>query len=204
MAATADLLPDFLMYAPACPEPLALRALSQSANRFARETQAIIQHPAPFIIKAGTTEIDLNELVDGEVVVTEVRQFMIDGFPVYQSHGRPSRFALGSSLRWSYRTDEQTMQLHPSPDKDVSASMELVVAPTITAATLPDIMTSRYRDGVVFGAVARVCRTPGQSYTSMDQAALASQNYITERSNARVDAMNRLGAPMSVQMRPFA
>ena len=96
--------------------------------------------------------------------------------------------------------------LYPTPVSVAPASLEIyaVLAPKITATTLPDILADRYYEAISEGAKAIVKRMPNQPWSDPARAADHYALFKTKIAEARIDFEYGLVAgSLTVKPRPF-
>lgn len=201
MMPLTDLYPELLLHAPACPQPLAERALIRSAIRFCRDTQVIRETVGPVRLPPGTTTIELADYAE-EGVPFALVDLNVNGVPMRKALKKPPVQWGGSTIL--FRPNERVVEFAPALEESIDITLTMATAPASTAKQIDDELATRWRDGVIGGAIAYLCAMPGQAFTSADLAMYGAQMYANDRGRARMAVNAAYDADPRVEMRPLA
>lgn len=200
-----------MLYAPGCPEPTAIRALMESARRFCRDSYIIQRTLDPIQITADTFILELNDEVDRSVEVIAVRSVTVDGQAVEitpEDFLRSRRAHLDNppvgKPRSAWLEGENTLHLFPTSDDDYEVFVKVCVSPTAEAKVIDDELGNRWKDGVIGGAIERVCVVPGQLFSSATMATYGQRMYAESVGKARIEANRSFSRTERVALRPAA
>lgn len=101
--------------------------------------------------------------------------------------------------------DELT--LIPAPAiAEAGVFMRVCYQPTRTADKIDETLVRHYEEGLIDGALYRILRIPGQTWTNAPMAEQAQERYEMAISRARADARRnlQLNAPIHTPLRPLA
>lgn len=195
------LLVEALISAPGCPETIVERMLRQSLVDFYRETLAwrFTTDVSPVIRGRNTVDLDL----PAETSAIRVYWARLDGKPmaaisprnVTQDTGIPRGYALDGVTR--------TLLLDRIP-KDTFGRNGLVanvaLLPMPGLNDLPDALYAIHRDGILYGAIARLLAIPNVSWGSLQDAQVYAAMAEAVKQSARREA-DSLGAPVVRKVR---
>lgn len=206
-------LTRLMPHVPTCPRPLARQAIVDAAVDFCNETGVITYTTDPTLTEVGvdTYYLDLPKYT----TVERIQRAWLDGAPLgigplaMHDNVRSYQAVPGDqngTPRYVTVREPDTVALIPAPDKaDTPLVLSVITRPTQDAKQLDDQLFFRWRDGVIAGAIVRICTTPGQSYSDANRAAMAQGNWMTQLNRARIEARRGpLGGSLSVRMNPFA
>lgn len=200
-----------LPHVPGCSEPLLDQAILDTAIDFCRDTQVVTMEIDAFETEANTADYDLD--VPAGYELEQMVNVWVDGLPISPpsldvlsmtafgenpSPGRPTAYS---------QPDEMTLRLYPTPDMAYTITGSVVVRPSTTATTLPDVLEKRWTDPIVAGALMRLLVIPGQPFTNVSMVKLWGPQYNDGVVRAKIAAsrMNNSRAVMSVSLgRAFA
>lgn len=207
-----SLLTDIVLYVPGCPEPTILRALAASARAFCQESQVIQIESDAVLTTAGIPDFDITDFGDANTDVIAVRSIRVDGKSI-SSKGQDWMRSMRQYLDQTpaakpttyYMTSETTGKLFPTPDASTyTLNFTLAVEPTLQATVIPDELGRRWNEGVIGGALMRLCLMPGERWTSADMAALGKGMYYTQLTKAKAAAMFSNSRQSRLVMNPIA
>lgn len=189
-------LPRLLVWCPSAPEPLVYQELLDSAITFCEESHVVryITDPITVIPGVADYDIDLPQFTD---LTRIVRVWYGD------SQFTPAR---ATPMNWLV-TDIGQLTVYPTPSESTIGPMFMEVAtkPTRTALSVADQLYTDWIEGVVGGAVARICSMPDQPWSNDANAAKGAAAYRAWKNKAMFEATKgRVQRDTTVQMRPFA
>lgn len=191
-------LPRLLPWCPSAPEPLLYQALIDSAIRFCEESHCV------------------RYITDPITVVADVPEYDID-LPQYQDLARVLRVWYGTSpyalpalgpTDWVV-SDIGMLTIYPTPHTALPPGeflfMEVATKPTRSATSVADTLWTDWIEGVVGGAVLRICAEPDQPWSNDANASKGAQAFALWRGKAQFEASKgRVRRDTVVQPRPFA
>lgn len=208
-----DLIPFVSAETPGCPEVLIKQNLVQSAIEFCTETLAWQEIQDSLIVIDGQSELDVEVPTDARIVTIKdiwasnrklravTMSQLFELIPNWQD-------ARGSEpTYYNASTDWQTIRIFPIPlgANRARLRMRAAYAPTLAAKTLPDEMTTKYLDGIVGGAKARLMAMPGKTWTNVQSAGIYRQQFNDQVLKAKIDDLHdRVQGSLSVRPHPFA
>lgn len=127
--------------------------------------------------------------LDGvELQSTDVRY--APSLPV--SPGRPMHY---------WRTTDNVVRLYPTPDATYSMDALVVLKPSRTATGVEDWIYETWAEALVDGAVWRLARIPGKSWSNLELAHLHKTRFDRQIANARVRDVRQVDRRVRFQVR---
>ena len=210
-------LPYLLPQLPGCPEPLALQQLALAARDFCHDTHVIQVVTGPEAVVADEPTYTLTLPSQSELVQIERAWYgnrLLSLIPSIDI-GSPLAYAgqVGTTTRESgsplaaYTTNTTSISLDPPPDTSASLmlTVRFSVKPIVGATSVDDRLFDSWLDGVLNGALYRLCMLPAQPFSNptLAVAALNLSRYYVSRARAEA-RVGRIQGDTRVQMRPFA
>jgi len=208
MAAVSSFLPQVMVFAPTCPEPLAVSAVVMAADRFCRLTHAWEEDLDATDITAGTGTYDYDLPVGA--LLEKVLTVRVNNIPVriasrHEADAYDPMWTTRSGGDTQYAvTTARDVTLVPAPDKASVGGLKVKAAlRPKQGTTLPDVLYDEWRDAIAAGALAYVLSLP-QAWGNPALAAqkeMEFQGYVTH-----AKAQGQFGhnsAQRMVAMRPF-
>jgi hypothetical protein len=166
-----EFLPEVLIFAPNCPEPLALKSIREAARDLCHNARlwrdyATVRLTAPDYVGIGTT-------TDAEIVDIEMAEaFDENGGGAHRIE--PVTVAWLNNFKPGWTDSESTssasyvFQLNPNtvsvfPRQAGSLRLKLVLQPSLVAEVLPDWLFDLHRTAIGRGAASKVLTTPGEN-----------------------------------------
>lgn len=185
MQAWASWFPDLLPHVPGCPQVLAEHELRRAAQVLMRRTRAWKVDVPAVAVSAGQDVVTVAPpSADHELVRVEAAWY--DGRPLEPTTAEVLDALYADDWRAHTGTPSKYIQivpgeirLYPVPVANAvtGLSVRLSVAPSETAAGLPDDIALRFRDEVQVGAKARLMLYPGRPWTNPELAAVYGQAF---------------------------
>lgn len=209
--AFSSLLPDVVTHAPGATDPIALHYLRLSAIDFCEQTSLWTELlPAAVALTSTSFPLTLTSTLSyaqvirlGDVFWNDVRLY-----PWAAAHGSETTTnwrALTGTPKLFQTLDARTMTVTPLPDEAGDLTVQLVLAPTLTADEMEESVLQRYREGIIAGALSRLCAVPNQTFSNSAALPLYSQVFAAAVHEGRSEAhTGYTSAPMMVRLRPFA
>ena len=204
MAAHESLYPLIVPEVLGCPTPTIDSAINRAAADFCRRSGVWRADLDPVVLVADQWRYTLTLPADAVLVSIDAARAGLRLLgPVSDPHGvLPWGQEPGEPTRYALSADESAILVHPAPVAAGSLSVSVVLAPTLGAATLPDLLVNRYYEGVAEGAKAILRRMPGQPWTDVNAAQLAALTARQKADEARVE--REWGAARSLSVTPRA
>lgn len=173
MAKHDDFYPLLLVELPGCPIPTIKLALNRSASRFCEKSKAWREKLDPITAVVGTTEYEIDLLpADSRLILID--QVWLDGREMDPSLYEKSTLTL--------------LKLTTAPSAAGTLEVLAVLAPTLDAQSLPDVLADRWYEGVSEGAKAFLKKIPNQPWYDPTGAATAEQLFISKAAEARIES----------------
>lgn len=191
-------LPRLLVWTPGVPEPLAYQALIDSCIAFCEDTHVVryISYPTPEIAGQGEYDLDIPRFCD-------ISRLMRVWYGTLQWASQvPMKYGL---------VDQFTVAIWPVPNGTPGVNtgrdlfFEVATKPQRTATQVDDSLLRDWVEGVVGGAMMRICSMPDQPYTNPTTAQLGAAMYNKWKGKAQFEKnKDRLQRDTVVRARPFA
>lgn len=184
-----ELLPEALITAQACPETIVERILRTACMAFYRETNAwrVITEPMPVI--QGIRVVDLD--IPRDTQPCRIFWARLAGDDLSAMSPRNMKEKRGVPAGYVFTGLGGDFQLDVLPDRTYTRDgleVALAVAPTNRLDDLPDELYHAHRDGILYGAQARLLAMPnvpwGDLNYSMAMATLAEGEKLKARREA--------------------
>ena len=207
MATMQDFHPWVQLDCPGVPDPVMNDAILKGAREFCKLTHAIeydlvlttvaAQGDYTLTLPADTEVLDVRYVKRGASdFLSPQTQDFIDAQGA--NSGAPSMFTVLEELPLELR-------VFPTPATVESLTVQLVLMPTTTAATVDDRLLAWYQEGVTTYAKYYLMTQPAKPWTNEATAAFQYRLFDARVADARVRRSQwRSGIPSSVQMNPFA
>lgn len=208
-----DLIPFILPETPGCPDALIKQNLVLSAIAFCVDTLAWCEIQDSLIVIDGQSELDVEVPTGARIVTVKdiwaanrrlrpvTMSQLFELIPNWQD-------ARGSEpTYYNASTDWQTIRIFPIPlgANRARLRMSAAYAPTLAATTLPDEIVTKYHDGIVGGAKARLMAMQGKAWSNLQGAAVYQQQAESQIIKAKIDILHdRVQGSLSVRPHPFA
>jgi hypothetical protein len=207
MKSVAEFMSRLIPLVPACPEPLAEQAITDSAIDFCERTTVLRVDADAFTTVAGTSLYDID--VPSNHLLSRVIYVTVDGYPIHGEvteslpaldsyTGKPTNYYI-------VRDDSEILlKLFPTPDDAYTVALNLAVRPTVGAAYLADDLYNYWVEAVVAGAAYRVKAIPGQPFSDPVGAEYYNRRCKILCNNARNESnIGRIVGSVKAQPRPF-
>lgn len=160
-----DFQPYVLPYVIGCPDPVLEHHARLAAIEFCRRT-AVLSKTLDYELTSGvTTEVDLEP--DAGLQVLKVHDVSVDGQPwtlATSEHGAELA-ASGRLDDFAYLRGLSDIDIHPLQPAGRRVTVRAVVAPSVTASTCPDELSS-YVPDIAWGAISSIMMIPAQTFSS--------------------------------------
>jgi len=191
-------LPRILPWCLGAPEPLIHQALLDSAAQFCDETTVIHYITDPITVIPNVADYDI-DLQQGHALSRIMRVWYGTG---------PWEAPVSVPSNWRV-TDIGQITVFPTPQQapapGVYLFVEVATKPSRVATSLDDRLYDDWLEGVVGGAVYRICSQPDQPYSNPGNAAIGQQAFRLWRGKAQYECTKqRVKRDTSVRMRPAA
>ena len=191
-------LPRVLPWCLGAPEPLVYQALIDSAIQFCDESTVVHYITDPITITPNVADYDI-DLPVGMDLARIMR--------VWNAAG-PWEPMSGNPVNWRV-TDIGQITIFPTPSAPLAPGqymfIDVATKPSRNASSLADQLYSDWIEGVVGGAIQRLCSTPDQPYSNPANAAMGAAMFKVWRGKAQYECTKgRVKRDMVVRPRPFA
>ncbi|HNM80842.1 MAG TPA: hypothetical protein PKL28_07295 [Rhodocyclaceae bacterium] len=188
-------LPNVVVECLHAPEPTALEAIRSAC--FALCDRALVWRERLDAEAYNATDAEYTVTLPNGAQLVSILSVLVDGArrlnPVTQEAVTSNNPAL-----WTQRgtpgaftmTALDTFRMLPAPDTTGTFIVSAALAPTRTATTVDSALYERYLDAVVYGAIYRLKRMPGQSWSDA-QGGLYYEQRAAQEVNKAVIARNR-------------
>lgn len=203
------LVRDVVMYAPHCPEHVAMHAVKMTVIDFCRRTHWWKYTSDPIDLEANERSYQV-EVPNGTEPISVVAAWYNDsplwpmGFST-KNRFQPERLdnMTGSRPFVFSHSDPTQIVLAPTPQQAEVGALVLTtaVAPKRSATGADKDMMERWFDGLTYGAMARVYAIPNQPFTNADAAVAREKMYREEATKAKIDA-NKALTTASLRVQP--
>lgn len=178
-----ELLAEALITAPQCPETIVERMLRVACVDFYRETKAWRITTDPLAVIQGVQEVDLELPADTKPV--HIYWSRLDGVDLRAVSPRSLKSIVGEPEGFAFSGYAPVLTLDRIPERTYTVDglvVHMAVAPTNKLDVLPDELYESHRDGILYGAQARLLAMPnvlwGNLQSAMAMASLASAEQL--------------------------
>ena len=194
MATTAfdDLLSEIAPWVPGCPSPVVLFHLRSATIDLCRQSLIWLNTLADIVVTSASFPLTLTPPNNTEV--TQIREVFFDGQRLipwaphaYDSTITDWRTEVGNPTMWVSEIPG-VITVVKLPKTSGVLKVVCALAPTHDASGADSWLIGRYRQGLVSGAISRICSIPGQSFSNPDMAMLHAPGFNLAVSRAIVDA----------------
>lgn len=190
------LIGSVLIQAPGVSDILAVDALRKAAIQLCEQSSAWKET----ITQATTTqEVELD--IPAQSRVTQIRRVFADGdllVPLMPDQTDP--FDASGKPHGYYRSSDNVLMLVPAPTERTVLTVEMALAPSYEATTLPDDLGNRCRIALIHGALAYLLAIPGHPWTQPVLASAYQQMFDRATGIVAVqDNMGRVRAALRVR-----
>jgi len=208
MKAVSDFFTRVIPYLPGCPEPLAARALVDSAIQFCDESLVLRQKLDAFSTVAGDGSYELDAPPSQQI--SRVMKVWLDGVligpvpvddavPLSTPNQKPYAF-------YTTRIDSEfLLNLYPTPDKVYSIVVEAAMRPIRDVDSLEDDLFHLWINPVVTGAMGILQSIPGQAFSEPTEGQRNSLMALALARKARIEGgFGRVRSTVRISPRAFA
>lgn len=161
----ATWLKDFLPRTPGAVRAVAKRELINAAREFFRESAAWIYVVDDVDFAAGTYTYTLTP-PDANSEILQIYSVESNGLPLTFKVERPAGERETGTPRFWY-ADKAVLTLWPTPvEADTQVVIRSILIPTASTTVLPDVAASKYYEGILDGALARMYGHPAKPYSN--------------------------------------
>ncbi len=190
MATRDALYPLILPEVPQCPYLTVDTAINRAAAEFCRDSLCWNEMQSIALV-SGQRQYPLTVPADSEVVA--VRRASVDKSPPMRTEPMPGRIldqreAFGQPAVFAVLGAD--LLVTPTPNDDMtgkSMAVHVAFAPRFSAAAIPDVVATRFAEGVSAGARAILKRMVGNAWTDPQGSILADQLFRTLKAQARIE-----------------
>lgn len=199
------LLPYVLPHVQGCPDPFAEQAIRDSADEFCRCSRVLREFAEPISVVPGESDYELLSETPG-MLAFDVAFVRFNNQPLTSSvpelQHRLSRNGNGKTRFYTVPTPGIIRLIAP-PDCAGTLELVLILRPGNSATSLPDAFCEEWKEGIVSGAISRLCATPNQSFSNGELSAYHQQRFEVETGRASSRAvLGNTRATLRVQAHP--
>ena len=208
MKQVTDFLPRVIPSVQGCPEPMAVRAVVDSAIAFCEESLVLREKQDAFSTVANTVAYDLDAPVAQQVA--RVLNVWVDGTVIdpipSELIGIVDTRSTKPTGYYTTRVDSQwQLNLSPTPDAAYSVVVEVALRPTRDAKIVQDDLYNLWIEPIVAGAVGRLMSTPQQPFSDPVTGEAKTLQATAGSRKARVEGtFGRVKSSQRVAPRPLA
>lgn len=204
----SDLYPEIIPDVPQCPFPMVDRAILNAAIEFCAFSDVMQVDLPDFDTVADQAVYDL--IYDAANDVTNLLTARCETWEIYpisttELGARGAFEAIsGAPVRYWHPTPD-TIRLYPIPNDAYSInSIRAAIRPKPDATTIDDFLTTKYREAIAAGALARLLNRPNQPWTDKEAARDKKAEFEDAKGSARIEALkNFTTADLFVKPRKF-
>lgn len=208
MKPVSSFFPSLLPYVPGCPDPLAARAVVDSAISFCEDSLVISETLDSFFTEVGVSAYELSAPSDQQVC--SVRNVTVGGNELTATVDGNELFATsatGTPHRFFTSRTSGELMLHVWPVPDVVAEVKVFAAlrPVKDATQLDDDLYALWMAPVLAGAIAKIRAVPNQPFSDPADAMMKAAQAASMSNRARIKgSYGRMQGGMRVTQRPMA
>jgi hypothetical protein len=219
MAKIADFLPQVVSFLPGCSEPLAAKHVLEICRDFCQFAGIWQQTLDPVSTVYGMRTYDLSPPIGANIVsVTkawhrniEIKVINGDARSIRPELYNDSFQGAGNNpgtprlLLVDFENSAMVLDPPPSTTEDNALTIRVVLKPSRTAQSVPNLLLEEYEYAISQGAIARIASVPSQPFTDKQAALIANVEYLKARADAAIRANKTFARSQSaVRPRPFA
>lgn len=189
MAAHEALYPLILPEVPQCPYPTVDTAINRAAQEFCRDSRVWETSQAVTLVDGQQT---YPLVVPSDADVVSVRRVTFRHIIIRPSHDatRLLERAESEGQPALYSLSGEDLTVFPIPNSSVVGEDMAVIchfAPRFNSASIPDVLTQKWAEGVAAGALSILKRMPSKPWTDYPGAVPAHQVFAREKAKARIE-----------------
>lgn len=184
------------------------QAILLAAYEFCDQSGAWDEIQEPQVIQAGVADYDIERPSEG--IMLRVREVWVDDREItFMPIRDANHMALsqGTPVYYNAAADRSQIRLYPTPSETGQMlKVRAVYAPTHTATGLPDVLFSRYVDGIASGAKSRLMSMVGPtiSWSNPVMATVYAGKFNEVLVNARIESLHEnVEGSLRAAPRPF-
>lgn len=189
MAAHEALYPLILPEVPQCPYPTVDTAINRAAQEFCRDSrvwetsQAVTlvdgQQTYPLVVPSDADVVSVRRVTFRHIIIRP-SHYATRLLERAESEGQPALYSLSG----------EDLTVFPIPNSSVVGEDMAVIchfAPRFNSASIPDVLTQKWAEGVAAGALSILKRMPSKPWTDYPGAGPAHQVFAREKAKARIE-----------------
>lgn len=184
-----ELIAEALISAPGCPETVVERMLRTACVAFYRESNAWRITTEPSVVVKGNATVELD--IESDVQPCRIFWAKLAGEPLAAVSPRSVSGRVGTPRGFAMAGFSREMQLDVIPERTYTRDglvVHLAVAPVFERDELPDELYAAHRDGILYGAQARLLAMPNVSWGDLNRALAMGSLADAEKLKARREA----------------
>lgn len=184
-----ELIAEALISAPGCPETVVERMLRTSCVAFYRESNAWRITTDPARVAKGIAFVELE--IEADVQPCRIFWAKLAGEPLRAVSPRNVTGRPGTPRGYATTGFAREVQLDVLPERTYTRDglvVHLAVAPVFERNEIPDELYAAHRDGILYGAQARLLAMPNVSWGDLQRAMAIGMLADSEKTKARREA----------------
>lgn len=185
-----DLLPEVMMHAPACPEPVALKHIRDAAREFCARTRMWREQE---ILTVSTPECEAI-WPHQDVRIVGIERSMLDGYPLEAKTigwldanvPRWTAYDGASVARYITQLNHNTVTVVPKVAGQLD--VRLVLQPSRDATTIPEFLVEDFGSEIGAAAAGRVLLLPQADYANPTLGAALTTRFESSLDKLAADA----------------
>ena len=172
----SEFSPYVLPYVLGAPDPLITHHVRLAAIDFCRRTSCHQASLEPLRAN-GTVLVEIE--VDTGLQLIKVKAVAVGGkdHPLVDAVGGLRMARSDSPQDFCFTQDNQILQVYPAPDSGVTVVIDAILAPTLAATSLNDLVANAYMQDIALGAIASLQRIPNQPFSDINSSAIMQAQY---------------------------
>lgn len=189
-----EMVTDIQFHIPACPTPMAVRAVRDSAISFCDRSEAYQVDLTPITLLEGVAEYDLSGQLPANTKLARIISVKFDGMRLdptsYDLMNQEGAWeeVLGTPDRF-FEDDAGILRIYPKPFGGQLA-VRVAIRPDRLSTGLDDTLFEKYWDGILAGSLARLFHYSGTGWENGDIATGHAQLYASEIERAKRNKRN--------------
>jgi hypothetical protein len=183
------LMVEALISAPGCPETIVERALRQSMVDFYRESAAWRYTTEIGAVIRGRPDVELD--LPADTFIHRVYWAKLDGKVLTAISPRNVQGGAGTPRGYAIDGLSKTLKLDPVPEDTYlrnGLQVNVALQPLPSLEELPDELFALHRDGILYGAIARLLAMANVSWGDLQSAQVYAAMAAGVKSSARREA----------------
>jgi len=173
----SDIFPYVMPYLPGCPQPTAEIHIKLAAIEFCRRTLCWQKTLDPVISNGIDNLVDLE--TDPSTQIVKIKSVSVGGsdWSLTDSSVGLALIRSGSQESFCFTQDNLTLQVQPVQVAGVEIVVDVALAPSITANSIPNEISNAYVQDIAKGAVDSLTRLPNTEWSDVAVSQMYQQMF---------------------------